>query len=185
VKEYVEKFRAGLPAETLNSMKYSFSVFLVPKVANRATMSDVAVQFVKVDEASADELNRLEKLNVLVKEKHIPIANLDLYKPGEVVEELNKRLATPSVFTCTPVPGGTMALGHRRGTIIQSALGQSIASMTMSMKITCTRRPGLRCSQGTWRSQRFSRRLFRKRRMVVHSASNKPPTADAEPVPKK
>jgi len=66
-------------------------------------MGDVAVQFVKVDEASPEELNRLEKLNVLIKEKHIPIANLDLYKPGEVVAELNKRLVLPisiHVHTC-------------------------------------------------------------------------------------
>jgi hypothetical protein len=73
-------------------MKYSFSVFLVPRVANRATAADAAVQFVKVDETSAEELDRLEKLNVLIKEKHIPIANLNLYKPGEVVEQLNGRL---------------------------------------------------------------------------------------------
>jgi hypothetical protein len=103
VKDYIERFRGSLPAEILNSMKYSFSVFLVPKVANRATVADFAVQFVKVDEASPEELDRLEKLNVLIKEKHIPIANLGLYKPSEVVEELNKRLQTPisvHVHTC-------------------------------------------------------------------------------------
>lgn len=92
VREYVEKFRSGLSAPVLNSMKYSFSVFLVPRVANRASAADAAVQFIKVDEASAEELDRLDKLNVLIREKHIPIANLDLHKPGEVVQELQGRL---------------------------------------------------------------------------------------------
>lgn len=92
VKEYVEKFRGGLPATVLNSMKYSFNVFLIPKVANRESAADVAVQFVRVDEANAEELARLEKLNVLIREKQIPIANLDLSKPSQVVEELRKRL---------------------------------------------------------------------------------------------
>jgi hypothetical protein len=92
VREYVEKFRGGLPAPVLNSMKYSFSVFLVPRVANRATAADAAVQFVKVDEASTEEIDRLEKLNVLICEKHVPIANLGLHKPGEVVRELRARL---------------------------------------------------------------------------------------------
>jgi len=78
VKEYVEKFRGGLPSSTLNSTKYSFNVFLVPKVANRKELADVAVEFIRVDEASQEELARLEKLNVLIREKHIPIANLDL-----------------------------------------------------------------------------------------------------------
>jgi hypothetical protein len=40
-----------------------------------------SVEFIKVDETSEAELARLEKLNVLIKEKHIPIANLDLHKP--------------------------------------------------------------------------------------------------------
>lgn len=93
VKGYVETFRGGLPSTVLNSMKYSFSVFLVPKVANRKSAADVAVEFVRVDETSEEELDRLERLNVLIREKHIPIANLDLFKPGQVVEELKQRLS--------------------------------------------------------------------------------------------
>lgn len=92
VKEYIERFRGGLPSTVLNSMKYSFNVFLIPKVANRQSAADVAVQFVRVDEASNEELARLEKLNVLIREKHIPIVNLDLFKPSQVVAELKQRL---------------------------------------------------------------------------------------------
>ena len=91
VSEYVEKFRGSLPATVLNSMKYSFNVFLVPKVSNREKAADVAVEFIKVDEASEEELKRLEKLNVLIKEKRIPIANIDLLKPSQVVEKVNAR----------------------------------------------------------------------------------------------
>lgn len=93
VREYVERFRGGLPSSVLNSMKYSFNVFLVPKVANRQSAADAAVEFVHANEASEEELARLEKLNVLIREKHIPIANLDLYRPGQVVEELKGRLS--------------------------------------------------------------------------------------------
>lgn len=89
VREYIEKFRGDLNSTVLNSMKYSFNVFLVPKVSNREKVSDVAVEFIKVDEASEEELERLEKLNVLIKEKKIPIANLDLYKPSQVMAKVN------------------------------------------------------------------------------------------------
>lgn len=99
VTEYIEKFRGALPSTVLNSMKYSYNVFLVPKVANRESAADAAVMFVKVDEASQEELDRLERLNVLIKEKHIPIANVDLYKPGQVVAELQTRV--PFVVTMT------------------------------------------------------------------------------------
>lgn len=81
-----------MPATTLVSMKYSFSVFLVPKVANRVSAADVALQFVRINEASPEELSRLEKLNVLIREKHIPIANLGFHKPSDVVKELKTRL---------------------------------------------------------------------------------------------
>jgi hypothetical protein len=97
VKDYVEKFRGGLPSSTLNSNRYSFSVYLVPKVANRRQFADAAVEFIRIDEASADELQRLEKLNVLIKEKHIPIANLGLLRPGQVVAKV--RDAIPFSFT--------------------------------------------------------------------------------------
>ena len=97
VKEYVEKFRGDLPSSTLNSTKYSFNVFLVPKVANKIELADVAVEFVKVDAANPAELERLEKLNVLIKEKHIPIANLNLYKPKQVVAKVEPML--PYKFT--------------------------------------------------------------------------------------
>lgn len=86
VKDYVETFRAGLPSSTLNSTKYSFNVFLVPKIANRKELADSVVEFIKVDEASPEELERLERLNILIKEKHVPISNLGLHKPGEIVK---------------------------------------------------------------------------------------------------
>ncbi len=88
VKEYVETFRSGLPSSTLNSTKYSFNVFLVPKVVNRKELADSVVEFVKIDEASAEELERLERLNILIKEKHVPISNLGLHKPGEIVKRV-------------------------------------------------------------------------------------------------
>lgn len=91
VKEYIETFRGNLPSTVLNSMKYSFNVFLVPRVANRESTADAAVEFVRVDEASEEELSRLERLNVLIREKRIPIANLDLLKPSEVVRKINER----------------------------------------------------------------------------------------------
>jgi hypothetical protein len=91
VKEYIETFRANLGEPTLNSMKYSYNVFLVPRVVNRQSASDAAIQFVKMDEANPEELSRLDKLNVLIREKRVPITNLGLFKPGEVVAELNKR----------------------------------------------------------------------------------------------
>jgi hypothetical protein len=92
VADYIEKFRGGLPSTVLNSQKYSFNVFLIPKVANRKSIADASVEFIHIDEANQPELERLEKLNVLIKEKHIPIANLNLYKPSQVLNALESRV---------------------------------------------------------------------------------------------
>ncbi len=73
-------------------MKFSFNVFLVPRIANRHGPAAAAVQFMPVDEASQDELERLERLNVLLKEKHIPIQNPYFFKPGRLLEAIQPRV---------------------------------------------------------------------------------------------
>lgn len=115
IREYVENFRSGLSPTVLNSSNYSFSVYLVPKIANRKELADVAVEFIRMDSQNPVDYDRLEKLNVLIKEKHIPIANLNLYKPGEVVLQVNqlsknkltsnKHAAAWKYFKVRPNPG--------------------------------------------------------------------------------
>lgn len=92
VVEYIEKFRLGLESPILNSMQYCYSVFLVPRVANREKAADAAVQFVRVDEASPAELQRLQNLNVLIRDKSIPIVNYGFMKPSAVVEFVQQRI---------------------------------------------------------------------------------------------
>ena len=90
VKDYIERYRGNLPSTVINSTKYSFNVFLVPRLSNRESAADAAVSFVNIDEASDEEIKRMEKLNVLIREKHIPIANLDTYKASTVVNLVNE-----------------------------------------------------------------------------------------------
>ena len=71
VKDYVERFRGSLPSTVLTSMKYSFNVFLVPRVANRKSVADAAVEFVKVDEASPEELG-------------LPIVSANFFTLGDI-----------------------------------------------------------------------------------------------------
>lgn len=92
IVNFIEQYRGNLSPEVLNSMKYSFSVFLVPKVIGRENAADVAMRFVKYDEASPDELKMLSELNVLIRDKHISILNLGHYKPSEVVAMVNDRI---------------------------------------------------------------------------------------------
>ncbi|MEK6706279.1 MAG: DUF3644 domain-containing protein [Bdellovibrionota bacterium] len=94
VAVYVEKFRGGLPSLILDDQRYSFSVFLVPKVSNRKSAAEVAIEFVKAKNLTQEERERLVKLNVLIKEKHIPIQNLDLFRPGDVLQRVKVKISS-------------------------------------------------------------------------------------------
>ncbi len=44
--DFIQTFRAGLPAEILESSKYSLRVLLLPKPANRKSAADLSMEFV-------------------------------------------------------------------------------------------------------------------------------------------
>jgi Domain of unknown function (DUF3644) len=92
VREYIAKFRANLKPDVLNSTSYSFSVFLVPKVANRASASDVAIEFVPYDPTNAVDMKNLEHVVALIREKQVHVANIDRFRPGQVVDLLKQRV---------------------------------------------------------------------------------------------
>ena len=96
VMDYIERFRGGLNDQVLNDHGYSFRVFLVPKVANRENSADAAIEFIHIDNANDEQKALLEKINVFIKDRHIPIANLDKQKPNEVVDAVSDAL--PFVF---------------------------------------------------------------------------------------
>ena len=92
IANFIENFRGNLLPEVLNSMKYSFSVFMIPKLVGREKAADVAIQFIKYDEASQEQLDNLSELNVLIRDKHIPVAHLTHHKPSQVVDKVKEKL---------------------------------------------------------------------------------------------
>jgi hypothetical protein len=92
ILDYIEEFRAGLPAEIIDSTEYRFSVYLVPKLANRRNAADIAVEFVRYDPTKPEEMEKLQSVAALIREKQVPVTNLGLRKPGRVVELLRARV---------------------------------------------------------------------------------------------
>lgn len=103
IRDYVERFQGRLAQEVLSSTKYSFSVYLVPKVVNRANAADLAVEFVNYDPNDPNQADHIKKCMAFIKEKQIPVANLGRFKPGEVVAKVSEKLGewfTMHVHTC-------------------------------------------------------------------------------------
>ena len=96
VMEYTKRFRGGLNHHVLNDLGYSFCSFLVPKVVNRANSADAAIEFAHIDQANDEQKAWLDQLTVLIKDRQIPVANLDKRKPKEIVDTVSG--AIPYVF---------------------------------------------------------------------------------------
>ena len=92
VREYIETFRGGLRDEVRNSIGYSYSVYLMPRVANRPSAAAAAVEFLDWAKLDDEKRKELEKSIVLSKEKVVPVSNVDNLKPGAVVTLVASKL---------------------------------------------------------------------------------------------
>jgi hypothetical protein len=92
VLDYISQFRMGLPTEVLNSQQFRFSVYLVPKIANHEKCADVAMEFIPYDATKPEEMEELAKVVGMIREKQVPVANVDMIKAGDVVKEVNRQL---------------------------------------------------------------------------------------------
>ena len=88
--KFVKDYRGLLEAEVENSQQYSFKAYLIPKIGNHRSSSDLAIEFVKYDPANPKEMEKYDKAVVAIKEKQVPVANMTLLKPSMVLEELKK-----------------------------------------------------------------------------------------------
>ena len=92
VKQFIDRFRSSLSTELTSDLTYSFKVFLMPKIGNHNTTDAVAVEWIKYDPSKPDEMKEYEKIVTLIKPREVRVANLDLMKPGEVVNKVRTRL---------------------------------------------------------------------------------------------
>lgn len=92
LKAYVDAFRAALSQDVQSDLRYSFKVFLVPKIGNHSTGSSVAVEFVKYDPSKPEEMKQYERVVAMIKPKEVLVANLGLMKPGEVIRQVSAKL---------------------------------------------------------------------------------------------
>ena len=89
VKQFIERYRHNLSPEIYSDLRYSFRVFLIPKVGNRKSSSDVAIEFIKYDPNNPKEMEQYGKFIVAIKEKRV--IN-DGFKAGEVAEKVYNAL---------------------------------------------------------------------------------------------
>ena len=97
VVEFLERHRADLDDDVLESLRYCLQIFFVPVTANRERSADAVVRFVPPDKVTPEIEEQLAKIGVVTKRRVTPVASADLFRPAEVVNLVAERL--PYRFT--------------------------------------------------------------------------------------
>lgn len=92
IKEYIDAFRNGVSEDVYDDPKFSFRVYLVPKVGNNKNSSDMSMEFVKYDPNKPEEMEAHKNLVTLIKEKIIKTGNPDGLKPKQVAEKVAAKI---------------------------------------------------------------------------------------------
>lgn len=90
VEAFISGFEAKLPVEVAGDQAYQFRVWLVPKPGNRATSSDLAIEFVNACKLDEKTLQSLERGVVATRTRYQQVRDSDTYclKAGDVAERV-------------------------------------------------------------------------------------------------
>jgi len=91
VVDFIQQFRSTISSNTAESGRYSFKAFLI-QVANHKSENALPIQFVNYDKLSGDEREQVSRIVAMVKFKEVPVSNLNVMKPGEVVKKVQQGL---------------------------------------------------------------------------------------------
>ena len=92
VMTYIDAFREQVSDEIYQSPKYSFRVYLVPKIGNNLKSSDIALEFIKYDSQNPEIVNLINKQIAITREKKIQVVNPGKFKAGEIAKEVQIRI---------------------------------------------------------------------------------------------
>ena len=92
IKDYIDAYRSELPTEIYADPRFSFRVYLVPKIGNHASSSDLAFEFVKHEPDNDAEYQSLANQIALIKEKRVPVANPGKFKPSTVAKIVSEKI---------------------------------------------------------------------------------------------
>jgi len=86
-RKYIEAFDAATDEATRGDPAYDFKVYLVPKSAG-GPEADLAMEFVRLEDLSPEQREQVEAGTVLIRDRHIEVANVDRLRPSEVVDRV-------------------------------------------------------------------------------------------------
>jgi hypothetical protein len=86
---FIETFDDRLAPEVSQSDRYEFRVLLFEKTGPRGD-DGLAVEFLSPNDLSPEQRKAMDNAMVLVRDKQVPVVNLERLKPGQVVERVRE-----------------------------------------------------------------------------------------------
>ncbi|HID8401944.1 DUF3644 domain-containing protein [Serratia marcescens] len=86
VREFMEMQRRELSDDILQSQEYRIKAFLVPKIGNHASSSDISIEFVNFRKLNEEEQAQYEQGIAFIKEVQSPY----VHKPSDIVEKVKE-----------------------------------------------------------------------------------------------
>ncbi|MGH7661887.1 MAG: DUF3644 domain-containing protein [Vulcanimicrobiaceae bacterium] len=86
-RKFIEAFDAATDDEVRLDPAYDFKVYLVPKSAG-GPAADLAMEFVRLEDLTPEQRDHVQAGTVLIRDRHVEVANVDRLRPSEVVERV-------------------------------------------------------------------------------------------------
>jgi hypothetical protein len=101
VTNFIQKFRSTLSDDIFGDMAYSYRIFLIPNTGSHRSRDSIAVEFIPYEPDNPEQMTKYEKMIALVKERHVPVANLDRIKPSDVAKQVERALGPQKKFSAS------------------------------------------------------------------------------------
>ena len=88
IREYMETYRSDLESDLVESQKYRIRAFLIPKLGNHASSSDMAIEFINVNKLTESERGNYDRGVAFIKGVENPFK----FRPKKIVEILTKKI---------------------------------------------------------------------------------------------
>lgn len=98
VRQWVYDFDANLDPAIASDQAFDFRILLIPQTGTKTT-ADTAMTFVRLEDLDAGQRAVIDQAQTIIRDKQVPVANLDKYIATEVAREVAKRLG--HTFTVT------------------------------------------------------------------------------------
>lgn len=94
VLEWVQDFDAALEPAINDDQRFDFRIYLIPHTGPK-TEADAAMSFVRTEELTDEQREKLDEVQTIIREKQVPVSSLGNLRPAQVVEKVQAQIPRP------------------------------------------------------------------------------------------